>query len=242
MSNKQMKDTNEDMIMKARAFSPSDAQGVDLHPVKSKIKVKAKKTRLASLNIGTLKDKTRELASMLNKRKVDIACIQETIWKVYTPQTGCKEEVKDDFRAILDDAVMEIFKDDLVIKGGDLNAHVGKARDSYERHHGGFGYGERNNEGEHWDKENPNRLHAYLSQKIKRCNDCKVIPGKDIAAQHKLLLMDLHLTNKSTQNKIKLEPCIKWSRIKSMTDAFAINAKIETIDSSQVSEQTFHTD
>ncbi|XP_065323057.1 craniofacial development protein 2-like [Gordionus sp. m RMFG-2023] len=205
-----MKETNGNMNMKAKAFPPGDAQGVDLHPVKSKVKVKAK-TRLASLNIGMLEGKTRELASMLNKRKVDIACIQETKWKgqktlmigdgyklyyngivsnrngvgiilsqdltfsvvefnrisdrlmkiklcisqsilhilsVYAPQTGCKEEEKDEFRAILDEAVMEIPKDDLVIIGGDLNAHVGKARDSYKRQHGGFGYGERN-EGEH---------------------------------------------------------------------------------------------
>ncbi|XP_065318815.1 uncharacterized protein LOC135926812 [Gordionus sp. m RMFG-2023] len=67
----------------------------------------------------------------------------------YTPQTGCKEEEKDDFRSIVDEAVMEIPRDDLEIIGGDLNAHVGKARDSYKRHHGGFGYGERNDEGEH---------------------------------------------------------------------------------------------
>ncbi|XP_065323990.1 uncharacterized protein LOC135931055 [Gordionus sp. m RMFG-2023] len=52
-------------------------------------------------------------------------------------------------RAILDEAVMEIPKDDLVIIGGDLNAHVGKARDSYKRHHEGFGYEERNDEEEH---------------------------------------------------------------------------------------------
>ncbi|XP_065320660.1 uncharacterized protein LOC135928199 [Gordionus sp. m RMFG-2023] len=173
-----MKDTNENMNMKARAFPPSDAQGVDLHFAKSIIKVKAKKTRLASSNIGTFKGKTRELASMLNKKKVDIS-IQETKWKgqktlmigdgykfyyngivnnrndvgiilsqdltfsvlevnrisgrltkiklcigqsilhilsVGAPQTGCKEEEKDDLRAILDEAVIESPKDDLVIR------------------------------------------------------------------------------------------------------------------------------
>ncbi|XP_065322179.1 craniofacial development protein 2-like [Gordionus sp. m RMFG-2023] len=119
---------------------------------------------------------------MLNKRKVDIACIQETKWKgkktlmigdeyklyyngivsnrngvgiilsqdltssvvevkriserlmkiklcigqsilhilsVYAPQTGCKAEEKDDFITILDEAVMEISKNDLVIIGDD---------------------------------------------------------------------------------------------------------------------------
>ncbi|XP_065323633.1 uncharacterized protein LOC135930775 [Gordionus sp. m RMFG-2023] len=76
-----MKETNKNRNMKARVFPPSDAQGVDPHPVKSKIKVKTKNTRLTSLNIGTLKGKTRELASMLNKIKVDIVCLQETKWK-----------------------------------------------------------------------------------------------------------------------------------------------------------------
>ncbi|CAK9291536.1 unnamed protein product [Gordionus sp. m RMFG-2023] len=49
--------------------------------------------------------------------------------------------------------------------------------------------------------------------------------------------MNLHIANKSTQNKIKLEPCIKWCKLKTMTDAFAINANIETINSLQVSEK-----
>ncbi|XP_065322598.1 craniofacial development protein 2-like [Gordionus sp. m RMFG-2023] len=158
--------------------------------------------------------------------------------EVYTPQTGCKEEEKDDFRAILD---VEIPKNDLVILGGDLNAHVGKVRDSYKRHHGGFGYGE-GNEGEHvlkfaqafdlaltntyfkkndsliayevWYKKTQIDYMLISHRRLKDIIDCKVIPCEDIAAQHKLLVMDLHITNKSTQNKIKLKPCIKWGRLK----------------------------
>ncbi|KAL6738063.1 hypothetical protein Aduo_011655 [Ancylostoma duodenale] len=34
--------------------------------------------RLASINIGTLTGRSRELAATLKKRKVDIACVQET--------------------------------------------------------------------------------------------------------------------------------------------------------------------
>ncbi|CAK9291647.1 unnamed protein product [Gordionus sp. m RMFG-2023] len=55
-------------------------------------------------------------------------CIGQSILhilSVYATQTDCKEEEKDDFRGILDEAVMEIPKDDLIIIG-DLNAHVGK--------------------------------------------------------------------------------------------------------------------
>ncbi|XP_065315432.1 uncharacterized protein LOC135924306 [Gordionus sp. m RMFG-2023] len=127
---------------------------------------------------------------------------------------------------------MEIPKDDLVIIGGDLNAHVEKARDSYKRHHGGFGYRERNDEGEHvlkftqafdlalintYYRKKDSHLITYESdtrktqiRRLKDVIDCKVIPGEDIAAQHKLLVMDFHIATKSTQNKIKLEPCIKW--------------------------------
>ncbi|XP_065315606.1 uncharacterized protein LOC135924478 [Gordionus sp. m RMFG-2023] len=75
-------------------------------------------------------------------------CIGQSILhilSVYAPQTGCKEEEKDDFRAILDEAVMEIPKDDLVIIGGDLNAHVGKSIATK----GIMLVGERNDEGEH---------------------------------------------------------------------------------------------
>ncbi|XP_065321078.1 uncharacterized protein LOC135928550 [Gordionus sp. m RMFG-2023] len=115
------------------------------------------------------------------------------------------------FRAILDKAVMEIYKDDLVIIGGDLNAHVGKTRDTYKRHHGGFGYGERNDERGHILKfARPDfALTNTYYRKKDNVIDCKVIPGEDIAAQHKLLV--------------------------TITDALAINANIETIDSSQVS-------
>ncbi|XP_065319803.1 uncharacterized protein LOC135927620 [Gordionus sp. m RMFG-2023] len=125
------------------------------------------------------------ISDRLMKIKLCIGQSILNILSVYAPQTGCKEEEKDDFRDILDEAVMEIPKDDLVIIGGDLNTHMRKARDSYKRHHGGFGYGERNDEGEH----------------------------------------------------IKLKPGIKKGKLKTMTDALAINANIETIDSSQVSEK-----
>ncbi|XP_065318786.1 uncharacterized protein LOC135926782 [Gordionus sp. m RMFG-2023] len=138
------------MNMKARAFPPNDAHDVDFHHVKSKTKVKSKKTRFA----------------MWVKRKIDIACLQEAKWYgqktqllvdgfklyyngfvnkrngvVYTPQSGCKDEER-----ILEKAMMEIPKDNIVIIGGDLNAHVGMTREGY-KYHGYFRYREVN-EGE----------------------------------------------------------------------------------------------
>ena len=37
--------------------------------------------RILSLNIGTMTGKSRELAEMLDRRRIDIACVQETKWK-----------------------------------------------------------------------------------------------------------------------------------------------------------------
>ncbi|XP_065315837.1 uncharacterized protein LOC135924668 [Gordionus sp. m RMFG-2023] len=72
-----MKEKNKNRNMKARAFPPSEAQGVDLHLV-----------------------------------------------KIYAPQTGCKEEEKDDFRAILYETVMEYPKDDLWYKENTDRLHA----------------------------------------------------------------------------------------------------------------------
>ncbi|XP_065318662.1 uncharacterized protein LOC135926661 [Gordionus sp. m RMFG-2023] len=77
-------------------------------------------------------------------------CIGQSILhiiSIYATQVGCKEKEKDDLRPILDEAIMKIPKDCLIIIGGDLNAHMKKQET--KRHHGGFGYGERNDEGKH---------------------------------------------------------------------------------------------
>lgn len=44
-------------------------------------KYKNKKNRLATINVGTLIGRSRELAYVLSRRKIDIACVQETRWK-----------------------------------------------------------------------------------------------------------------------------------------------------------------
>ena len=40
-----------------------------------------KKLAIATLNVGTMTGKGRELADVLNRRRIDIACVQETRWK-----------------------------------------------------------------------------------------------------------------------------------------------------------------
>jgi hypothetical protein len=106
----------------------------------------------------------------------------------------------------------------LFIKG-DLNGHVGTARGGFERVHGGFGYGEQNQEGEEilnfaiaYDLmvantffrkkksqlitfnscQHSSQIDFVLTRREERpnCMDCKVIPDECVVTQHKLLVAD----------------------------------------------------
>ncbi|KAK9125722.1 hypothetical protein Scep_014568 [Stephania cephalantha] len=48
----------------------------------------------------------------------------------------------------MDGFMQSIPLDEKVFIGGDLNGHVWASNDRFERVHGGFGYGNRNEEGE----------------------------------------------------------------------------------------------
>uniref|UniRef100_A0A914W105 Endonuclease/exonuclease/phosphatase domain-containing protein n=1 Tax=Plectus sambesii TaxID=2011161 RepID=A0A914W105_9BILA len=67
-----------------RPTGPTSQQGLLAQtPERRRLKKSAGKQqiRLATLNIGTLKGRYRELAAMLKARRIDIAAIQETRWK-----------------------------------------------------------------------------------------------------------------------------------------------------------------
>jgi len=66
---------------------------------------------------------------------------------VYAPQAG-REEDKEKFWAKLMREIDRIPKDERILLAGDLNGHVGSTSSGYEGMHGGFGFGERNEEGE----------------------------------------------------------------------------------------------
>ncbi|VDP19685.1 unnamed protein product [Heligmosomoides polygyrus] len=66
-------------------------------------------------------------------------------FSAYAPQTGCSDQAKDEFWSLLETA--EVPPKDVIIVAGDLNGHVGAAKDRYSCH-GGFGYGSRNADGE----------------------------------------------------------------------------------------------
>ena len=65
----------------------------------------------------------------------------------YAPQVGLSAQVKEEFWNDLDGLFQSIPPEEGILVGGDLNGHVGREADSYQSCHGGFGYGERNEEG-----------------------------------------------------------------------------------------------
>jgi hypothetical protein len=66
----------------------------------------------------------------------------------YAPQVGLNESVKRQFWEDLDRTVSTVPIREKLFIGGDLDGHVGATNAGFERLHGGFGYGGRNQEGE----------------------------------------------------------------------------------------------
>ncbi|KAK3530556.1 hypothetical protein QTP86_027923 [Hemibagrus guttatus] len=121
--------------------------GRRVHRQKEKRKGKSVGLRLGALNVGTMAGKGRELADMMERRKVDILCVQETRWKgskahsigegfklfyygVDTKRNGVGEFLKEAFVMYVlevkrvSDRVMSL---KLVIEGVMLNAVSGYA-------------------------------------------------------------------------------------------------------------------
>ncbi|PUZ51218.1 hypothetical protein GQ55_6G163600 [Panicum hallii var. hallii] len=65
----------------------------------------------------------------------------------YAPQVGLSESSKSQFWEDLDSIVSTVPISEKLFIGGDLNGHVGATNVGYERVHGGFGYGSRNERG-----------------------------------------------------------------------------------------------
>jgi len=66
----------------------------------------------------------------------------------YMPQTGRNAEEKDCFWDQMINVTGSIPALELIVVGGDLNGHAGTNVDGYDGVHGGYGFGERNPDGE----------------------------------------------------------------------------------------------
>ncbi|KAJ8709706.1 hypothetical protein PYW08_009710 [Mythimna loreyi] len=303
---------------RVRAYPAGDAQGQHPapvgngpgllhHPGRVQRKKLAREMRLryASWNVGTMTGRARELADVLKRRRINVACLQETKWRgtkareigegykfyycdsdgkrngvgvvldsklkesvmevhrmndriivvkvmlenvmlnvvsVYAPQVGCNETVKEKFWEDFDTALMNIPVHEELIVGGDFNGHVGRMRGMYERVHGGWGFGNPNNEGETllqsatafdlavantWFQKKDEHLATYKSgnhktqidyflvrrNHLKYVMDCKVLSGEDLVSQHRLLVMTSVVQIHCRKTKERPPPRIKWHRL-----------------------------
>ena len=165
-----------------------------------------------------------------------------TFISVYAPQAGLEDNIKDKFYDELREAVTKLGKSEIVFPCGDWNGHIGRSAMGYEGVHGGFGYGERNTEGE--------RLLEYADATDSIiCNSCfkkrdshlvtfesgpyrsqidfilvkkrdrrlvknaTIINGEECASQHKLLVCDLCL-KAPTVTKQKFVPKLRVWKLK----------------------------
>ena len=141
---------------------------------------------------------------------------------VYAPQVGRSMNVKEEFFINLGAVLSTIKEGERLVVCGDLNGHVGKEVDGFEGVHGGYGFGNRNVEGEMLlefadamnlvlantcFKKNEGKLVTYesggcrtvvdyiLIRKNERrmVRNVNVIQGESCITQHKLLLCVLDL-------------------------------------------------
>lgn len=97
------------------------------------------KTKLTAVN--RISDRVMSIRLEIEKEVINIL-------SAYAPQVGCDDDIKDKFWRELEEEVNAIPKDERIILGSDLNAHIGKGNSEYtERIRGKFGIGNENEEG-----------------------------------------------------------------------------------------------
>ena len=145
-----------------------------------------------------------------------------SFFSLYAPQAGLPEAQKESFYDQLQAAVLTVPSAEMTFHLGDWNGHVGAAAGGYENVHGGRGFGVRNTEGERiLEFATANDLligntlfikreshlvtyqsgaaktqvdYVLYSRKLRNAvTNVKVIPGEEIASQHRLLVCDLRV-------------------------------------------------
>nr|AWA44767.1 hypothetical protein SO140N16_000001 [Saccharum officinarum] len=161
----------------------------------------------------------------------------------YAPQVGLSEGTKRQFWEDLDSMVSTMPISEKLFIGGDLNGHVGATNVGFERVHGGFGYGSRNQEGEDvlnfalaYDLliantlfrkreshlvtfrsgQHSSQIDFILARREDRraCFDCKVLPGECVVPQHKLVVADFRFRVRVHRDKRAKIARTKWWKLR----------------------------
>ena len=158
----------------------------------------------------------------------------------------------------MEELIRPFSEKDKIVIGADLNRHIGRGNTGYERWHGGFGYGERNQEGDNileftqaYDlalgnslfKKREEHYVTYMSgtnrtvidyilvrrQYLRDLKDCKVIPGESIASQHRLLVASVEFKAcHKKQHRARVKK-IKWYMLKHQGKKDELALRITTV-------------
>ena len=163
------------------------------------------------VEVRRLDSRLMSIGLVLDGRKVNVIC-------GYAPQAGRSRAEKLEFLEKLENLVRSYGEDELWI-GGDFNAHVGVEKEGFEGSHGGFGIGERNEEGTNLldcvmaldccimntyfkkedrhlltykSGENESMIDYWIVKKEMRCRvkNVKVIANEECVQQHRMVLVD----------------------------------------------------
>ena len=148
------------------------------------------------------------------------------VFAAYAPQVGRSTEEKDKFWWNMMELVASYGHGEEVVIGGDLNGHVGNMAEGYEEVHGGYGYGNKNEEGERilefcealemkigntWFRQEENKLITFESGGIKSMIDYLLVRKGEgirlvgsealyVGMQHKMVLGDFIVESRDGDN------------------------------------------
>ena len=167
----------------------------------------------------------------------------------YAPQVNLSDKAKEDFLKEYEELVSKIPSSEKIFVGADLNCHVGKEAGSFQRIHGGKGYGNRNKEGERtlesMESLDLALLNTFFCKKdghlvtyrtithktqidfiltrredMRIVQDCKVIPGEAAVTQHRLVCATLLLKEVKHRKRPMVKKIRTWKLQEGKVDEF----------------------
>uniref|UniRef100_W5NL26 ribonuclease H n=1 Tax=Lepisosteus oculatus TaxID=7918 RepID=W5NL26_LEPOC len=170
--------------------------------------------------------KVARITDRLMSTKICMGTSTLCVVSCYAPQAGSPEEEKD-FWHDLETHVQAIDDSEILFIGGDLNGHVGRAKDNFDHNHGGQGHGNRNEGGirvlehaEAWDLAITNtffkkrELHLITYYSGGRTSQIDYWMQSNPVQLHRLLVLDakVRLVQTPAQPTTKIER-IKWWKL-----------------------------
>ncbi|XP_047268042.1 uncharacterized protein LOC124898437 [Capsicum annuum] len=177
------------------------------------------------------------------------------VYSAYALQIGLGEEEKRRFWEVLDEVVRGIPSSEKIIIGGDFNRYIKTLPTGYDDVHGGFSFGDRNDEGatlldftraiglvvvnSYFSKKeeylvtfrsrlDKSQIDFSLLKKGDRslCKDCKVIPSENLTTHHRLLVIDLVIKRGKKSRGGERRLRVRWDGLTPIS-ALEIGARLE---------------